>query len=46
MAGPFGAGGDLDRWLAPFLDALGHTKRKYGLWPVRAWIRSKARAPA
>ena len=28
MAGPCGAGGDLDRWLAPFLDALGHKKRR------------------
>jgi DDE superfamily endonuclease len=32
MAGPFGAGGDLDRWLAPFLDALGHKRR-------RTWAR-------
>src|SRR3712207_6982438 len=28
MAAPCGAGGDLDRWLAPFLDALGHKKRR------------------
>src|SRR3712207_9347244 len=28
MAGPCGAGGDLDRWLAPFLAALGHKKRR------------------
>src|SRR5918995_287865 len=28
MAEPCGAGGDLDRWLAPFLDALGHKKRR------------------
>ena len=28
MAGPCGAGGDLDRWLVPFLDALGHKKRR------------------
>src|ERR671917_691032 len=28
MAEPCGAGGDLDRWLVPFLDALGHKKRR------------------
>ncbi len=28
MAEACGAGGDLDRWLAPFLDALGHKKRR------------------
>src|SRR5918993_194441 len=28
MAEARGAGGDLDRWLAPFLDALGHKKRR------------------
>ena len=28
MADLDGAGGDLDRWLAPFLDALGHKKRR------------------
>src|SRR3712207_1713686 len=28
MAEPCGAGGDLDRWLAPFLDALGHKRRR------------------
>lgn len=28
MAGLGGAGSDLDRWLAPFLDALGHKKRR------------------
>src|SRR3712207_9524629 len=28
MAEAHGAGGDLDRWLAPFLDALGHKKRR------------------
>src|SRR5215213_4572202 len=28
MAGAHDAGGDLDRWLAPFLDALGHKKRR------------------
>ena len=28
MAEPCGAGGDLDRWLAPFLAALGHKKRR------------------
>ena len=28
MAEAPGAGGDLDRWLAPFLDALGHKKRR------------------
>src|SRR3712207_454485 len=28
MAEARGAGGDLDRWLAPFLDALGHQKRR------------------
>ena len=28
MARLDGAGGDLDRWLAPFLDALGHKKRR------------------
>src|SRR3982751_5159323 len=30
MAGLGGVGGDLDRWLAPFLAALGHKKRR--LW--------------
>src|SRR5918997_5625131 len=28
MAEPCGAGGDLDRWLAPFLDALRHKRRR------------------
>src|SRR5215210_8686257 len=28
MAEAHDAGGDLDRWLAPFLDALGHKKRR------------------
>ena len=28
MAEPCGAGGDLDRWLAPFLAELGHKKRR------------------
>ena len=28
MAEACGAGGDLDRWLRPFLDALGHKKRR------------------
>src|SRR4051794_39806560 len=28
MAGLDGAGGDLDRWLKPFLDELGHKKRR------------------
>ncbi|WP_424140148.1 IS701 family transposase [Roseomonas chloroacetimidivorans] len=28
MAGSCGAGSDLDRWLAPFLDALGHKRRR------------------
>src|SRR5215212_6490947 len=28
MAEACGAGGDLDRWLAPFLDALGHERRR------------------
>src|ERR671913_1323866 len=28
MAEARGAGGDLDRWLAPFLDALGHKRRR------------------
>ncbi len=28
MAEARGAGGDLDRWLAPFLAALGHKKRR------------------
>src|SRR3712207_1802426 len=28
MAELDGAGGDLDRWLAPFLDALGHKRRR------------------
>src|SRR4028118_28070 len=28
MAEAGGAGGDLDRWLAPFLAALGHKKRR------------------
>jgi SRSO17 transposase len=28
MAEPCGAGGDLDRWLVPFLDTLGHKKRR------------------
>src|ERR687893_619826 len=28
MAEARGAGGDLDRWLVPFLDALGHKKRR------------------
>src|SRR5918998_1738076 len=28
MAEAHGARGDLDRWLAPFLDALGHKKRR------------------
>ena len=30
MAGLGGVGGDLDRWLEPFLAALGHKKRR--LW--------------
>src|ERR671921_746849 len=30
MAGVGGIGGDLDRWLEPFLAALGHKKRR--LW--------------
>src|ERR671921_1398983 len=30
MAGVGGIGGDLDRWLEPFLAALGHSKRR--LW--------------
>ncbi len=28
MAEPDGAGSDLDRWLEPFLKALGHKKRR------------------
>ena len=28
MAEACGAGGGLDRWLTPFLDALGHKKRR------------------
>src|SRR3712207_9083852 len=28
MAEAHDTGGDLDRWLAPFLDALGHKKRR------------------
>ena len=28
MTAVFSAGGDLDAWLAPFLDALGHKKRQ------------------
>src|SRR6478609_9849375 len=28
MAQPGGVAGDLDAWLAPFLDALGHRKRR------------------
>ena len=28
MTAVIGAGGDLDAWLAPFLDVLGHQKRR------------------
>lgn len=28
MTAVIGAGGDLDAWLAPFLDGLGHQKRR------------------
>ena len=28
MAEAGGAGGDLDAWLAPFLDSLGHKRRR------------------